>query len=64
MENKILTQELNLIDDLLQLVNTKEEYDDLVARAKEIFPQYISPVQRQKLELLSLSLLKRRSIKA
>lgn len=46
MENKILTQELNLIEELLHLVNTEEEYDGLVARAKEICWFWQPPSQR------------------
>jgi len=46
MENKILLQELNLIEELLHLVNTEEEYDDLVARAKEICWIWQPPSQR------------------
>ena len=46
MENKILTQELNLIEELLHLVNTKEEYDYLMARAKEIIPFWLQSSDR------------------
>ena len=56
MENKILTQELNLIDELLQMVNTKEEYDYLVARAKEICPGWLAPDEKDN-ELSSFALI-------
>lgn len=46
MENKILAQELKRIDELSPLVNTKEEYDLLVAGAKEIIPFWAPPSER------------------
>lgn len=55
MENiKILTQELGLIEDLLQSVNTKEELDCLIDRAKQICPFWITPAKRDKFDLLEL----------
>ena len=48
MENeKLLVQELILTDQLLECVGTKEEYDDLIARAKEICPFWQPPSERQ-----------------
>jgi hypothetical protein len=52
MENeKLLLQELILTDQLLACVNTKEEYDDLIARAKEICPFWLPPSERQSFDL-------------
>lgn len=51
MENKkSLLQELKLIDQLLELVNTKEEYDYLTAQAEEICPYWKIPCQRHFLD--------------
>jgi hypothetical protein len=47
MENeKLLSQELNLIDQLLDLVSSKQEYDCLVARARQICPFWLAPSAR------------------
>jgi hypothetical protein len=52
MENeKLLVQELILTDQLLECVSTKEEYDDLIARAKEICPFWQHPSERQSFDL-------------
>ena len=47
MENeKLLSKELALIDELLELVCEKEEFDILVARARWICPFWIPAWQR------------------
>ncbi len=48
MENKIISQELKLIAELLELVNSQEEFEYLVARAKEIGPDYHTAGERQR----------------
>ena len=56
MENKILSQELSLIEELLQLVSSKEEFDLLVARAKEILSHCMPIVQKPNPSILFLFL--------
>ena len=57
MENeKLLLQELILTDQLLECVGTKEEYDDLIARAKEICPFWLPPAERHGLGLFFYAL--------
>jgi hypothetical protein len=59
MENeKLLLQELVLTDQLLECVNTKEEYEDLIARAKEICPFWLPPAERLGFGLFFLILCK------
>jgi hypothetical protein len=48
MENKIISQEWKLIDELLELVNSQEEYEYLLARAKEICPESRTAGERQR----------------
>lgn len=55
MENKIISQELELIDKLIELVNTQEEYEYLLADARKICPGYIVPSERQQLGLSVVS---------
>ena len=55
MKNKILTQEWNLIKELLERVNTKEEYEYLVARANEICSGQLTSETREKSEHLRYS---------
>ena len=43
---KLLSQELILIDQLLESVDTQEEYDCLVTRAQHICPFWVQPSER------------------
>jgi hypothetical protein len=47
MENKIVSQEWKLINELLDLVNSQEEFEYLVAWAREICPEYLTSLPRQ-----------------
>ena len=54
MENeKLLVQELELIDELWELAGTKEEYECLVARARQICPFWLPPGKRDGIEVFS-----------
>lgn len=54
MENeKLLSQELALIDQLLERVEKKEEVDLLIARAKHICPFWLPPGKRDEIEVFS-----------